>query len=678
LPEPAPFRQRLAVGPGTGIESRQLGELAETSKDVKDLLRTVVSGGTDREVTHVQPPSPKTIEDIKLMVAAVKRNRNLQTVMTMEDKLCNAMIEMAWKTEVKAGTNVIEEGDLDSDCFYIVAEGTLEVFVNGVQVLNINKGGSFGELALLYYAPRAATVTASTNSVLWVIDRSHFKAILNRTTEEHLHRYVKHMHHMDGMEKLPKRVRMEVANALEEYRFNEGDVIYRFGEPLDSFWFFIEGEVEIEKKGKTERQTGDAEHPIVLGDTAMGENPGTRKETVAVVSPMAVGVTINRYTFDMLLRKVDMEKQYAEKKAKGQSMLKFGSNEYETEEFEKNHVEHLRLKDLQIKGTLGVGGFGLVELAYHSRSDKIYALKTISKGYVMKAGLQTNVLHEKNCMFLCEDCPFVVKLVETFSTTQTIGFLQEAEMGGDLFECYRREKFWGRLEHTKFYVAGVVLAFEYIHSKRIVYRDLKPENILLDKKGYPQLTDFGWAKLSPGKTYTVCGALVSMAPEVIKCVGHNRGADWWTLGVMLYELLSRETPFAADSPTGIYAKIFTGIDRVDFSKAALKGDAEDLIKNLCVQLPTCRLPMQFRGVAKLKKHPWYKGFDWSALQNLHLPAPYVPTIGGQFDLSNFRSDLTAEIPMQNVPVVDDDDENTITRSISISMASWDEAFATSC
>merc|ERR1719353_2131670 len=103
--------------------------MAPDGKDVKDLFRLAVGGGNDRE-SSVKLPSPKNIDDIKLMVAAVKSNRNLQTVLTMEDKLCNAMIEMAWKEEVPAGINVIEQGDLDSDYFYIVAEGTVEVFVN--------------------------------------------------------------------------------------------------------------------------------------------------------------------------------------------------------------------------------------------------------------------------------------------------------------------------------------------------------------------------------------------------------------------------------------------------------------------------------------------------------------------------------------------------------------------
>jgi len=483
------------------------------------------------------------------------------------------MIEMAWKEEFPAGSTVIQEGDENSDYFYIVQEGKANVFVKGVHVLSICKGGSFGELALLYYAPRAATIVAETDLVLWVVDRIHFKSILAKQAEEHLVLFTRHMHHMEGMEKLPRSVRTEVANALEEYHFVKDDIIFRVGDPADSFWFCFEGELERKRGGRVDIVRGAIEHPVILGERVMSKNdpPEERDETVRVTSQTASAVTIDKKTFEMLIRKIKKQKQNDRLMSSGvgekSTEPQFGHFEFDTDAFKASRAEIL-LKDISSEGVIGVGGFGLVELVKHKGPDKYYAMKTVSKGHITMSGLQSNILSEKNCQFLC-DSPFIVALFETYNTTTTVCFLMEAVLGGNLLDTYEREKFWGKAQHAKFYAAGVIQAFMHMHSKKILYRDLKPENIVVDSNGYPKILDFGWAKLSPGKSYTLCGPLVSMPPEMIKCEGHNRAADWWTMGVFIYELLAAQVPFHGESPMEIYAQIFTGISAADFGRLSL-------------------------------------------------------------------------------------------------------------
>merc|ERR1711957_882294 len=156
----------------------------------------------------------------------------------------------------------------------------------------------------------------------------------------------------------------------------------------------------------------------------------------------------------------------------------------------------------------------------------------------------------------------------------------------------------------KFYVAGTLFAFEHLHSKKIIFRDLKPENLLLTDKGKVKLTDMGLAKVVLGKTYTTCGTPDYFSPELIASKGHDSAVDWWTLGILTFELMSGHPPFESATPMQIYSKVTKGINKVQFPKK-VKGKAEDLIKVLCHQNPSERLPMKKGGVDNLKKHGYF-------------------------------------------------------------------------
>ena len=164
-------------------------------------------------------------------------------------------------------------------------------------------------------------------------------------------------------------------------------------------------------------------------------------------------------------------------------------------------------QDLKKLGLLGCGGFGAVEMVEDLTSGNTYALKNLSKGYVVKSGMQSSVISEKNVQLMC-DSPFVVKLFETFNSDQHLHLLLELALGGELYATYNKRNLWGQEKCAKFYVAGTLFAFEHLHGKKIIFRDLKPENLLLNEKGHVKLTDMGLAKVCPGKTFTTCGTPV--------------------------------------------------------------------------------------------------------------------------------------------------------------------------
>jgi serine/threonine protein kinase len=154
----------------------------------------------------------------------------------------------------------------------------------------------------------------------------------------------------------------------------------------------------------------------------------------------------------------------------------------------------------------------------------------------------------------------------------------ELVQGGELFH-YLREKNRLNWSHACFYAGQIVLIFEYLHSNNVIYRDLKPENLLICPDGYLKITDFGFAKIiAPGnKTYTLCGTPEYIAPEVLANKGHDKGADWWTLGVLIYELLAGIDPFAADSPSQIYKNIL-GL-KYSFP-SSFSSEAKSIVKKL--------------------------------------------------------------------------------------------------
>jgi len=238
--------------------------------------------------------------------------------------------------------------------------------------------------------------------------------------------------------------------------------------------------------------------------------------------------------------------------------------------------------------------------------------------------------------------PFIIRLYQTFKDKKNLYFLMEVSLGGDFFG-YLREKFnFPEKTQARFYAAGVVLILEHMHNLDIIYRDLKPENLLVDQHGYVKMVDFGFACwIGTGRTFTLCGTPDYMAPEIVAGKGHGKGVDLWTLGVLIYEMLAGYAPFYDEEPMKMYEKISSGF--IQFHEF-FTPEAKAIIWELLQQNPNKRLGVGKDGFKRLKKHAWFKGFDWAALQAGKIKAPYVPTIKDPEDLTNFHQYSTPAEP----------------------------------
>ena len=196
-------------------------------------------------------------------------------------------------------------------------------------------------------------------------------------------------------------------------------------------------------------------------------------------------------------------------------------------------------------------------MAKHKKSNKVYAIKMLKKSEIIRLK-QVDHIHNEYKILSSLNHPFIVEMKGVIPTDpKFLHFILEFIQGGELFTILRTQGNFP-IEQAKFYAAHITTIFEYLHGKNIVYRDLKPENILINTNGYLKLTDFGFAKIVEGKTYTLCGTPEYLAPEIILNKGHSKPVDWWCLGILVYEMLVGIDPFNDDDPMMIYQKIIKG------------------------------------------------------------------------------------------------------------------------
>ena len=244
-----------------------------------------------------------------------------------------------------------------------------------------------------------------------------------------------------------------------------------------------------------------------------------------------------------------------------------------------------------------------------------------------------HVMNEKRILQMCYH-PFIMRLIGAFQDDRELYMLLELSLGGELFSLLRKV---GSLHETsaRFYAACVCSAFVYLHDKKIVYRDLKPENLIFNAQGYIVVVDFGFAKHVPTRTWTLCGTPEYLPPEMLLQKGSTLSADWWSFGVLIYEMTFGQPPFY--SPEGDQMEIYQQIleNSPKYPRSRFSPAAKELISKLLVSEPAKRLGSAKLGTRAISTHEYFGAINWEKLTSKELAAPYVPKIASPFDTSNF-------------------------------------------
>jgi len=624
-------------------EMSQEAQTKDTGRNNKQQRAAVMDRGEKFEASSDY--KPKVVEkpdNIRELIMGIVSTNVLFASYAKDEQtaICDAFESLNVTTE----TNVITQGE-SGDLFYIMESGSVDILIKNKDDGTIKKGATlgagvaFGELALMYNTPRAATVKATSDCILWQIDRKTYREIVV------YYKYLRNKQYQEFVKevKISDKKLGDILSAtdlekftvsLEKEVFRGDEFIIRQGNKGDQFYIISEGEVRVIK---TDAEGNDSELVVLKKGAYFGEKALLSEDTRAA-SCQAKGevtcLTLGREDFIDMLGSFDDLVAGAAAGPSAAPAEAVASIESSSSGFPLDCT----LEGLEIRTTLGCGAFGRVKLCGYK--GEFYALKCQAKRAITESGLQEHVLNELRVMRRI-DHPFIAKLFSALQDDKYIYFVLELLQGGELFTHLRNR---GKLSEqtARFYAGSVVYAFATLHAKKIAYRDLKPENLVMDSEGYCKLVDFGLAKqLISGKTWTLCGTPDYLAPEIILNEGHDLAVDYWALGVLIFEMVVGAPPFYADDPMEVYEKILTGTPAMP---TFFTRNLSDLIKKLLRSQQAKRLGNTRGGTAAVIKHKWFSSFDWAGLEKMETRAPYKPAIAAKDDIGNFDVFDEGEIP----------------------------------
>ncbi|KAL9102649.1 MAG: hypothetical protein Q9163_002235 [Psora crenata] len=310
--------------------------------------------------------------------------------------------------------------------------------------------------------------------------------------------------------------------------------------------------------------------------------------------------------------------------------------------FVENRQRTLKIEDFELLKVVGKGSFGKVMQVMKRDTRRIYALKTLRKAHIISRSEVAHTLAERSVLAQINN-PFIVPLKFSFQSPEKLYLVLAFVNGGELFHHLQREQRFD-VNRSRFYTAELLCALECLHGFNVVYRDLKPENILLDYSGHIALCDFGLCKMDmkdEDRTNTFCGTPEYLAPELLLGQGYDKTVDWWTLGVLLYEMLTGLPPYYDENTNEMYRKILS--EPLHFpGPEIVPPAAKDLLTQLLDRRPDHRLGA--KGPSEIKAHPFFQAIDWRKLLQRRYDPTFRPNVTDALDTANFDREFTSEPP----------------------------------
>uniref|UniRef100_A0A8D1UZ37 non-specific serine/threonine protein kinase n=1 Tax=Sus scrofa TaxID=9823 RepID=A0A8D1UZ37_PIG len=322
--------------------------------------------------------------------------------------------------------------------------------------------------------------------------------------------------------------------------------------------------------------------------------------------------TVRRF-FSVYLRKKSRSKSSSLSRLEEEGVVK----EVDISHHVKAGFEKADPSQFELLKVLGQGSYGkvfLVRKVKGSDAGQLYAMKVLKKA-----------------------------TLKAFQTEGKLYLILDFLRGGDLFTRLSKEVMFTE-EDVKFYLAELALALDHLHGLGIIYRDLKPENILLDEEGHIKVTDFGLSKEAidhDKRAYSFCGTIEYMAPEVVNRRGHTQSADWWSFGVLMFEMLTGSLPFQGKDRKETMALVLKAkLGMPQF----LSAEAQSLLRALFKRNPCNRLGAGLDGVEEIKRHPFFATIDWNKLYRKEIKPPFKPAVGRPEDTFHFDPEFTTRTP----------------------------------
>jgi serine/threonine kinase 38 len=356
------------------------------------------------------------------------------------------------------------------------------------------------------------------------------------------------------------------------------------------------------------------------------------------------------------------------------------------QELKARESEFLRIRrtklgnqDFEPIKTIGRGAFGEVKLVQKKDTGQIFAMKILRKADMLEKDQVAHVKAERDILVEA-DCTWVVRMHYSFQDSTNLYLVMEFLAGGDMMTMLIRYDTFDE-ETTQFYIAETVLAIDSVHQLGFIHRDIKPDNLLLDSKGHVKLSDFGlctglkaahrtdfyrgmlengkernkkeldskarlmnWRKNRRHMAFSTVGTPDYIAPEVFTQAGYDKSCDWWSLGVIMFEMLVGYPPFCADSPQETYRKVMAWRDTLVLPpECTISAEAEDLVRLLCTD---AEHRIGKNGAEEIKQHPFLESVDWEHIRSQK--APIDPKVKSIDDTSNF-DDFTEADPSWDGP-----------------------------